>query len=106
MDPLLDATPPESLQGLSSFNEKLSNKMYKSAFWARCLRQAVSLGQKDMVYDELLVRFIDFIELRVSIVNENALFFFFVCVCRDFMDLLLSPASKVLNNWFEVGFVI
>ncbi|XP_058009183.1 uncharacterized protein LOC110665003 [Hevea brasiliensis] len=20
---------------------------------------------------------------------------------RDFMDLLLSPASKVLNNWFE-----
>ncbi|KAK8716748.1 hypothetical protein V6N13_044049 [Hibiscus sabdariffa] len=21
--------------------------------------------------------------------------------CRDFMDLLLSPASKVLNNWFE-----
>lgn len=21
---------------------------------------------------------------------------------RDFMDLLLSPASKVLNNWFEV----
>lgn len=21
---------------------------------------------------------------------------------RDFLDLLLSPASKVLNNWFEV----
>lgn len=51
MDPLLDATPPESLQGVSSFHDKLSNKMYKSAFWARCLRQAVSLGQKDMVYD-------------------------------------------------------
>lgn len=24
---------------------------------------------------------------------------------RDFMDLLLSPASKVLNNWFEVGVI-
>ncbi|VVB18334.1 unnamed protein product [Arabis nemorensis] len=68
MDPLLDATPPESLQDVSSFTDKLSNKMYNSAFWARCLRQAASLGQKDMV---------------------------------DFMDLLLSPASKVLNNWFE-----
>ncbi|AED95829.1 putative amine oxidase, FAD/NAD(P)-binding domain superfamily [Arabidopsis thaliana] len=68
MDPLLDSTPPESLQSASSFNDKLSNKMYKSAFWARCLRQAVSLGHKDMV---------------------------------AFMDLLLAPASKVLNNWFE-----
>ncbi|CAN6916046.1 unnamed protein product [Brassica oleracea] len=68
MDTLLDAAPPESLQGDSSFNDKLSNKLHKSAFWARCLRQAASLGQKDMV---------------------------------DFMDLLLAPASKVLNNWFE-----
>ena len=25
---------------------------------------------------------------------------------RDFMDLLLSPASKVLNNWFEVVILI
>ncbi|KAJ0236660.1 hypothetical protein HA466_0253670 [Hirschfeldia incana] len=68
MDTLLDEAPPESLQGDSSFNEKMSNKLHKSAFWARCLRQAASLGQKDMV---------------------------------DFMDLLLAPASKVLNNWFE-----
>ncbi|KAJ4912363.1 FAD/NAD(P)-binding oxidoreductase family protein [Raphanus sativus] len=68
MDTLLDTAPPESLQGDSSFNDKLSNKLHKSAFWARCLRQAASLGQKDMV---------------------------------DFMDLLLAPASKVLNNWFE-----
>lgn len=51
MDTLLDAAPPESLQGDSSFNDKLSNKLHKSAFWARCLRQAASLGQKDMVYD-------------------------------------------------------
>ncbi|KAG2239129.1 hypothetical protein Bca52824_089989 [Brassica carinata] len=68
MDTLLDTAPPESLQGDSSFNDKLSNRLHKSAFWARCLRQAASLGQKDMV---------------------------------DFMDLLLAPASKVLNNWFE-----
>lgn len=25
---------------------------------------------------------------------------------REFMDLLLSPASKVLNNWFEVVIII
>ncbi|KAG2248122.1 hypothetical protein Bca52824_087750 [Brassica carinata] len=70
MDTLLDAAPPESLQGDSSFNDKLSNKLHKSAFWARCLRQAASLGQKDMV---------------------------------DFMDLLLAPASKVLNNWLTLA---
>lgn len=29
-------------------------------------------------------------------------FFFFFFFNRDFMDLLLSPASKVLNDWFEV----
>lgn len=26
-----------------------------------------------------------------------------IYVFRDFTDLLLSPASKVLNNWFEVA---
>ncbi|KAK9284806.1 hypothetical protein L1049_023983 [Liquidambar formosana] len=68
MDPLLDSPTPETLQGVSSFNDRLANKLQKSVFWARCLRRALSMGQKDMV---------------------------------DFMDLLLSPASKVLNNWFE-----
>ncbi|KDP39472.1 hypothetical protein JCGZ_05153 [Jatropha curcas] len=68
MDPLLDSPPPESLQNVASFNDRLKDKIQKSAFWARCLRQAFTLGQKDMV---------------------------------DFMDILLSPASKVLNNWFE-----
>ncbi|KAJ0039956.1 hypothetical protein Pint_28281 [Pistacia integerrima] len=68
MDPLLDSAPPELLQGISSFNDRLKNKIHNSAFWARCLRQAFSMGQKDMV---------------------------------DCTDLLLSPASKVLNNWFE-----
>ncbi|GMY11527.1 pyridine nucleotide-disulfide oxidoreductase domain-containing protein 2-like [Fagus crenata] len=68
LDPLLDSAPPESLQGVTSFKDRFKNKTHKSAFWARFLRQAITLGQKDMV---------------------------------DFMDLLLSPASKVLNNWFE-----
>ncbi|GLU13724.1 hypothetical protein SLE2022_303400 [Rubroshorea leprosula] len=68
MDPLLDSPTPESLQGISSVKDRFQDKISKSAFWARLLRQAISLGQKDMV---------------------------------DFMELLLSPASKVLNNWFE-----
>ncbi|KAH1113396.1 hypothetical protein J1N35_006774 [Gossypium stocksii] len=68
MDPLLDSSPPESLQGISSLQDRLKNKVHNSVFWTRLLHQAASLGQKDMV---------------------------------DFMDLLLSPASKVLNNWFE-----
>ncbi|KAJ4714417.1 Pyridine nucleotide-disulfide oxidoreductase domain-containing protein 2 [Melia azedarach] len=68
MDPLLDSPTPELLQGVSSLNDRFKNNIQNSAFWVRCLRQALSLGQKDMV---------------------------------EFMDLLLSPASKVLNNWFE-----
>lgn len=68
MDPLLDSPTPETLQGVSSFNDRMKNRLHKSNFWAHCLQQALSLGQKDMV---------------------------------NFMDLLLSPASKVLNNWFE-----
>ncbi|KAL4376283.1 hypothetical protein GQ457_02G014240 [Hibiscus cannabinus] len=68
MDPLLDSSPPESSQGISSLQDRLKSKVHNSVFWTRLLHQAASLGQKDMV---------------------------------DFMDLLLSPASKVLNNWFE-----
>ncbi|XP_017970318.1 PREDICTED: pyridine nucleotide-disulfide oxidoreductase domain-containing protein 2 isoform X3 [Theobroma cacao] len=68
MDPLLDSPPPETLQGISSLQDRFKNKVHNSAYWTRLLCQAASLGQKDMV---------------------------------DFMDLLLSPASKVLNNWFE-----
>ncbi|XP_052196519.1 uncharacterized protein LOC127803920 isoform X2 [Diospyros lotus] len=68
MDPLLDSPPPETLQGISSFSSRIRNNLKKSAFWAHCLRQAITLGQKEMV---------------------------------EFMDLLLSPASKVLNKWFE-----
>lgn len=49
MDPLLDSPPPESLQYDSSFNDRFKDKLHKSAFWSRLLRQAVSLGQKDMV---------------------------------------------------------
>lgn len=68
MDPLLDSPPPEASRSATSFNDRLEDKIQRSAFWARCLRQAASLGQRDMV---------------------------------DFVDLLLSPASKILNKWFE-----
>ncbi|KVH92372.1 FAD dependent oxidoreductase [Cynara cardunculus var. scolymus] len=68
MDPLIDSSPPEAHQGVSSFNARLKHKLQKSEFWAHCLHQSVSMGQQGLV---------------------------------DFMDLLLSPASKVLNNWFE-----
>ncbi|KAL9341080.1 hypothetical protein Peur_067299 [Populus x canadensis] len=68
MDPLLDSPPPETAQNGTSFNDRLKDKLRKSAFWASFMRQALSLGQKDLL---------------------------------DFMDLLLSPASKVLNKWFE-----
>lgn len=68
MDPLLDSSTPETLQGDSSFNSRMKNKLHKSDFWAHCMRRALCLGQKEML---------------------------------DFMDFLLAPASKVLNNWFE-----
>ncbi|CAH9088627.1 unnamed protein product [Cuscuta epithymum] len=68
LDPILDSSTPETLQGNSSFNDRLHNKIERSAFWSRCLRRALTLGQNDMM---------------------------------NFMDLLLSPASKILNNWFE-----
>ncbi|KAM7259701.1 hypothetical protein ACFE04_015442 [Oxalis oulophora] len=67
MDPLLDSAPPESSssQGMTSFSDRLKDRVHKSAFWARILQQAASLGQKEMV---------------------------------DFMDLLLSPASKLADR--------
>lgn len=49
MDPLIDSSTPETLQRASSVNARMKNKLDKAAFWAQCLRQAVSLGQKDMV---------------------------------------------------------
>lgn len=49
MDPLLDSPTPELLQGVSSFNDRFKNKIRNLAFWASCLRQALSLGQKDML---------------------------------------------------------
>ncbi|XP_027099707.1 uncharacterized protein [Coffea arabica] len=68
MDPLIDSSPPETLQRASSIKTHMKDRLDKYAFWAHCMRRAVSTGQREMV---------------------------------DFMDLLLSPASKFLNNWFE-----
>ena len=50
MDFVLDSRTPEILQGDSSFNNQLRDKWDKSVFWASCLRHALSLGQKDMVW--------------------------------------------------------
>ncbi|KAJ4851469.1 hypothetical protein Tsubulata_014138 [Turnera subulata] len=51
MDPLLDSAPPESSPSESlSFNDRFRDKMHKSVFWARFSRQALSLGQKDLVF--------------------------------------------------------
>ncbi|KAK6288057.1 hypothetical protein POUND7_014236 [Theobroma cacao] len=49
MDPLLDSPPPETLQGISSLQDRFKNKVHNSAYWTRLLCQAASLGQKDMV---------------------------------------------------------
>ncbi|EOX91099.1 FAD/NAD(P)-binding oxidoreductase family protein isoform 2, partial [Theobroma cacao] len=48
MDPLLDSPPPETLQGISSLQDRFKNKVHNSAYWTRLLCQAASLGQKDM----------------------------------------------------------
>ncbi|KAK6150896.1 hypothetical protein DH2020_015828 [Rehmannia glutinosa] len=61
MDPLLDSSPPEKLQEVSSFNARMKDNLQKSIFWANLLQRAVGMGQKDLL---------------------------------DFVDLLLSPASK------------
>ncbi|KAK6125533.1 hypothetical protein DH2020_040724 [Rehmannia glutinosa] len=61
MDPLLDSSPPEKLQEVSSFNTRMKDNLQKSIFWANLLQRAVGMGQKDLL---------------------------------DFVDLLLSPASK------------
>ncbi|KAK9228110.1 hypothetical protein WN944_021058 [Citrus x changshan-huyou] len=76
MDFLLDSPPPEALHGDLSFHDLLRDKMQKSVFWARCLRHVLLLGQKDLVY-----------------VSFGPV--------MDFMDILLSPTTKILNKWFE-----
>ncbi|CAA7393698.1 unnamed protein product [Spirodela intermedia] len=68
MDSLLDTPTPEINHSDLPFTSQMKDKLQKSAFWFRCLREAVQLGQKDSL---------------------------------DFMELLVSPASKILNNWFE-----
>ncbi|KAM7259333.1 hypothetical protein ACFE04_015074 [Oxalis oulophora] len=66
MDPLLDSAPPESSssQGMTSFSDRLKDRVHKSAFWARILLQAASLGQKEMVMASrskiyIVIEFID-----------------------------------------------
>ena len=49
MDPLIDSSPPETHQGVSSFNARLKHKLQKSEFWAHCLHQSVTMGQQGLV---------------------------------------------------------
>ncbi|BFG39118.1 hypothetical protein CerSpe_253920 [Prunus speciosa] len=50
VDFVLDSRTPETFPWEhSSIYDGLRNKWHKSAFWARCLQQVLSLGQKDMV---------------------------------------------------------
>jgi len=44
-------------------------------------------------------------ETNTQVISERNALLRILCLMsddRDFMELLLSPASKVLNNWFEV----
>ncbi|XVF15760.1 hypothetical protein REPUB_Repub09cG0183900 [Reevesia pubescens] len=50
MDPILDSPRPEFMQGISSLQDRIKNKVQNSAFWTRLLHQAASLRQKDRVY--------------------------------------------------------
>ncbi|GMN26303.1 hypothetical protein TIFTF001_046045 [Ficus carica] len=50
MDPLIDSPPPESSQYISSFSDRFNDRIHKSVFWTRFLRQALSFGQKDLVF--------------------------------------------------------
>ncbi|XP_078430454.1 FAD/NAD(P)-binding oxidoreductase family protein [Wolffia australiana] len=68
MDSLLDKPTPEIIRDDPSIASRMKDKLQKSAFWFRCFREAVRLGQRDSV---------------------------------EFMELLVSPPSKVLNKWFE-----
>ncbi|KAE8647588.1 pyridine nucleotide-disulfide oxidoreductase domain-containing protein 2 [Cucumis sativus] len=49
MDFILDSRTPEALLEGSSFSDRLRDKVQNSIFWGRCLRHALSLGQKDML---------------------------------------------------------
>ncbi|KAH0971239.1 hypothetical protein GBA52_023395 [Prunus armeniaca] len=50
VDFVLDSRTPETFPWEhSSIYDGLRNKWHKSAFWARCLQQVLSLGQKDML---------------------------------------------------------
>ncbi|XP_057994721.1 uncharacterized protein LOC110664609 isoform X2 [Hevea brasiliensis] len=49
MDFLLDTPTPETFHGDTSYIDRLRNNKQKSIFWARCLFNVLTLGQKDMV---------------------------------------------------------
>lgn len=50
VDILLDSPTPEiSRKYDASFTNRVKDTIHKSVFWGRCFRNAVGLGQKDLV---------------------------------------------------------
>ncbi|KAK4393677.1 Pyridine nucleotide-disulfide oxidoreductase domain-containing protein 2 [Sesamum angolense] len=50
IDPILDSSPPEKLQEISSLNVRMKANLKKSIFWAHLLQRAVAMGQKELLY--------------------------------------------------------
>ncbi|KAG6523315.1 hypothetical protein ZIOFF_013171 [Zingiber officinale] len=94
MDYLLDSPTPEISHDHSSLMCQLKDKLRKSTFWGHLVQQTVTLGQKDMFAIAFWEFYNVFDKLMLKLLLLKSLHW-------DFMDLLLSPASKVLNNWFE-----
>ncbi|KAK4772146.1 hypothetical protein SAY86_013921 [Trapa natans] len=57
MNFLLDSHPPEFQHEVPSFSDRMRSRVQKSVFWARCLRQILSMGQKNVM---------DFVDLLLS----------------------------------------
>ena len=49
MDSLLDTPTPEVIRDDLPMASRMKDKLQKSGFWFRCLREAVHLGQMDSV---------------------------------------------------------
>lgn len=55
MDSILDSPTPEIRHDVESLTDRLKDKLQKSVFWSHRLQQALSLGQKDIVWVLLLI---------------------------------------------------
>ena len=109
MDFVIDSAPPELRQDFhASMVDRMKDRVDKSAFWGNLLRHVMQQGQKNMVWvlstdlsPMLMIRTIytqcTVCKFSSTLSKKNK-----IVVRREFFDLLLSPASKILNCWFEV----